>query len=1425
MAVSGGERFTLLPMAIGKYDRPDFGKQKLAVEEQVKLLAKLLAPFGAEVVDWDVKMALRKLDVARDRLQAWSDGQDPGPSVLYWVGHGFYADKTYFLPSADSVGTQPESGITANALKLFVAGRQAQVDPPWCIVIVDACQGEGFATALSAALTGGPLKNTLIIGSTVPGATTLGKVNAALETVLETVFGHNDEITLFALLESIRDDVNESPLAMYDVGLRTKAKLVRKRVVPLAVSPKQRPGFESALMAVTADDRRAFVDRVDQAEMAWRFAGRDLERTAIVTWTRSSAPLMAVSGPPGTGKSALLGEVFVRSWPTLRDELCERGAIDRLEPADTPDDDVFRTPIRVAGQTTVEVMRLIGAALGWICPPDASPSEQMEALLEASRSARALLIVDGIDEAYQPLGTARLLRSVAGAGSRLLVGTRPSTQTNVDAEAGEQEDADILDALLGPEHDGLLSLAQDQEALKLFVGGHFGERLYELDRRYVERQSEDIAKTLGREGAEFLRARLVLRELDADSGRLLRIGREDDLKALLALSHGDVFERFVGRLSERSPAYRPILEALALAQGRGMPVQHGILASVATALASAPLPESIDATVIRELLHEAEAYVVSESEHGQTVYRLAHRVFSDHLADEGARRSARHTAVARALMAIPGGERLPYVVHYLSRHLALGDPAAWAELAGLPRLLDAIDVHGLTADAHKIGLSELEHELVATISVQDLIAESAVDETVWAGWTPGPRGGRHRAGLRQLGAARLRPSSGEAASPRGERGWSVRWSALRRKPPHVVALRGNAPILALACTEHGDAPVIAALFADRTIRLWDTTSGSALGPPLLLDGDGEVQAGALAIVEPEGEAALLLAGVGQEVTIWDLLTGVRRASIAVDDTVTALTGYVDDQARLRLITGGPSGAIGLWDDDGRSVPTGNAEQPAAGVQALVYTQFGRQPRLLAGGEDEQLRSYLVSEDATLIAEDPEPKCHVLDEWVRDVAVYAEDRKLRAVAVGDEPGLAIWEIDGHGRTLLDGIPENGRSVTTYLKHHDRRQHVVGGVSGKLYALDAGDPFPVPQVIDAHVGEVAALAKYRLGGSVRLVSGGADKKVMIWEPDVETLAGAVPPPSACRIATCAGPDGMPLLAVGGDDGSLRLLRLDDGSDAMPAGMEGGRARVTALRALSGDRLAVSYADGAVEVWHAATGTRQASLQHSWAVRAIVAAEIDGHEVLVTATETGVVHAWDPTSADEHPSVLHEFAACVRELLVLGDHLLVVGTGREPVELPLGPGADPASPFGGGENWLTAACGVGEAIVAGDDDGTIYVWDRDAPVAPRSLSGHHDAAITALAPYGSTGYVISGSRDGTVQVLDLNGGPVIDVLRLGMPVNDLQVLSGSSVAVATDDGVLVIDLNPPPDPSEGSGDAAALPAQVPEAGLEVPEVAPEA
>lgn len=1424
MAGSGDERFSLLPMAIGEYRRADFGKQVLAVEEQVELLDKLLAPFGAEVIDWDVDMDQRKLGAAMDRLQAWSEAQEPGPSVLYWVGHGFYADSTYFLPSADSVGKYPGSGITPNALKLFVAGRQAQVDPPWCIVIVDACQGEGFATALSAALMGRPLKNTLIIGSTVPGATTLGKVNAALETVLETVFGHNDEITLFALLESVRDDVNESPLAMYDVGLRTSAKLARKRVVPLAVSPKQRPGFESALMAVTADDRRAFVDRVDQAEMAWRFAGRDRERTAIVTWTRSSAPLMVVSGPPGTGKSALLGEVFVRSWPTLRDELRKRGAIDRLEPADTPDDDVFRAPIRVAGQTTVEAMRLIGAALGWSCPADASPSEQMEALLEASRSAGALLIVDGIDEAYQPLGTARLLRSVADAGSRLLVGTRPSTQTDVDAEGGEQEDPDILDALVGPEHDGLLSLAQDRKALGRFVSGHFAERLYGLDRGYVERQSDHIAETLGKEGAEFLRARLVLRELDANSD-LLEIGREDDLEALLALSHGDVFERFVGRLSERSPAYRPILEALALAQGRGIPVQHGILASVATALATAPLPQPIDATVIRELLHEAEAYVVSESEHGQTVYRLAHRVFSDHLAEEGGWLSTRHTAVARALMAIPGGERRPYVVHYLSRHLALGEPAAWAELAGLPRLLDAIDVHGLTADAHKIGLSQLDHELVATISVQDLIAESAVDETVWAVWTPGPDGSRYRAGLRQLGAARLRPSSDEVAPAPGELGWSVRWSALRRKPPHVVALRGNAPILALACTEHSDAPVIAALFADRTIRLWDTTSGSALGPPLLLDGEGEVQAGALAIVEPENEGALLLAGVGAQVTVWDLLTGVCRTTIAVKKTVTALTGYVEDQAGLRLITGGPRGVIQLWGDDGRSIPVGSAEQPAAGVQALVYTKFHGQRRLLAGGEDEQLRSYRVSEDATLVAEDPEPKCHVLDEWVRDIAVYAKDGKLRAIAVGDEPGLAIWEIDGNRRTLLDGIPENGRSVTTYLKHGDRRQHVVGGVSGNLYALDAGDPAPAPQIIDAHVGEVAALAMYRLGGSVRLVSGGADKKVMIWEPDVETLAGAVPPPSACRVAACAGPDGTPLLAVGGDDGSLRLLRLEDGSDATPAGMKGGVARVTALRAVANDRLAVGYADGAVVLWDPAAGTRQASLTHSWAVRAIVTAEIEGRELLVTATETGVVRGWEPTTSDEQPSVLHEYAACVRELLVLGDHLLVVGTGREPVELPLAAGADPASPFGGGENWLTAACHVGEAIVAGDDDGTIHVWDRDGPVAPRSLTGHHDAAITALAPYGSTGYVISGSRDGTVQVLDPNSGAVIDVLRLGMPVNDLQVLPGSSVAVATDDGVLVIDLNPPPDPAEGSGDAATLPAEAAEAGLEVPVVAPEA
>lgn len=85
MAETGAVVF--FPVAIGSYDH----FENLDVEREVDSVANNFAPFGIRDIDWASPLSDRGADWVAERLREWSIS--PGPSILYWVGHG-WSDST-----------------------------------------------------------------------------------------------------------------------------------------------------------------------------------------------------------------------------------------------------------------------------------------------------------------------------------------------------------------------------------------------------------------------------------------------------------------------------------------------------------------------------------------------------------------------------------------------------------------------------------------------------------------------------------------------------------------------------------------------------------------------------------------------------------------------------------------------------------------------------------------------------------------------------------------------------------------------------------------------------------------------------------------------------------------------------------------------------------------------------------------------------------------------------------------------------------------------------------------------------------------------------------------------------------------------------------------------------------------------------------
>jgi hypothetical protein len=359
--------------------------------------------------------------------------------------------------------------------------------------------------------------------------------------------------------------------------------------------------------------------------------------------------MLVVTGSPGCGKSALLGNLVVLANPALRDLLMRTERLAPPDPDELPPDHAFDAVVHLAGLSTSDLVRRLADAAGVTLPsPEHVWSEEDMDHLSAGLAGRSFTVLaDALDEARDPVAIAGtvLSRIAQLPAVRVIVGTRAAIAGD-PAARGEP----LLNALDGADRSDVIRVPRDPVAIETYVR----QRL--LDARRTQRIDADdnvidaVAQRLGAHGdrgdRQFLFARLAVHELIAQP-RLLAPSSSQDLAAIVDGNHRSLFAFAVGRLTKASRTARPLLEALALAQGRGVPRSEGIWAQMATALAGSRIGEHD----IEDLLAQAEPYIMLDAEYGFSVYRLAHETFRELLQPDAGQ--AVHTGPA---LSESGGE-------------------------------------------------------------------------------------------------------------------------------------------------------------------------------------------------------------------------------------------------------------------------------------------------------------------------------------------------------------------------------------------------------------------------------------------------------------------------------------------------------------------------------------------------------------------------------------------------------------------------------------------------------------------------------------------------------------------------------------------------------------------------------------------------
>ncbi|MFJ9729547.1 NACHT and WD repeat domain-containing protein [Streptomyces sp. NPDC101209] len=1400
MTVNGqaadGDEIDVVSIALAHYlhhpslsgSRPDGSD---GVDGEAARVAAALSAFGGCPVVWTVPPAQRDGTAVSGRLRVWATPHQPRNTVLHWVGHGWSNDQQASLALLESPDPANIGGLKPEQLADYIRSREAHLasGDSWAAVMIDGCRSARFAELLHASLLrDDPHAPTrvLVLGVSRQGETQLGVLSDALQRSLASFQGSN-EVRLWDLADQLRSRLPDAYIfpPHTNRALRRRNPVVSGTNAPLDIYED----LTAFLQSLSADERLHLIPQARSAEhgdAAWYFVGRRAEKEHITAWLRNETPgMLVVTGDGGQGKSALLGHIAALSRPRLRNLLLRGEYIETPPEAETPPDHVFQGIVHATGMDRRAMIETVASAAGYpqemlaLHDPDTLADSLAGSL--SKRDRPFTILVDALDEADDPRGVAEALSRIAGLPNcQVLVGTRPFER---NPRAGEPTN---LLAVLGPhgfEAGELIQLRRDSCAVLEYV------RLRLTGARQVhlgEEERDHAAQMISAQDPDFLGARLAVHEVlsqvtENDPGQLDRV-----LQDLMTTGLRDdaLFAAALTRIIAASPTATPLLTALALSEGRGLPRAGGVWSAAASGIAGRPVTEAD----IDTLLRIAAPYVLIDAEDGRPVFRLSHEVFRD-LMNKRCARDDPSTSPAELHERLALGlaesarqrrsnrtrrpeDRVPprYIRRFWPEHASRAGQLE-KMLVAYPELLPFLDTDAV--DRHRPELtSRTLRTMVLAIDmawpgtgVKRATPSALLQVRLWAS----------RLGVPALAAA-CTDDVEDVAVPRRPT-WTLQgawWSGVR--PQELPGHRAG--VTALSATSSGNGEIVVSAGADGALRVTGPRirfRGSAIGTP------GR-RPSSVAIVQQSASPPLVVANYESRLQAWnhmgeevDLgLPSITAFTVTPDgkDVIAATAAEAEIRHYDRLLL------TSFEDSD-------HAEQQAASrrggwhhdtVLSLATAKTRDGGILLSGSADHSARLWALR-DGTLR--------NMLNHTapVRAVALGSTSRQLLAATATADRFVELWDAKTGERLHRLALPTAARCVA-FGQLSGRPILAAGCDDGFLRLWDA-QTGAAQRTIPCHMGPVTALAvRPRTGGADQYVTGGADGRVRVW--DVRRVPASRASGHSGGIHTMCWsvrPGGLrQLITAAEDDVVVHACR--PSNRAHPTNTVQVHDGIRALLEYQGTKAShpvILDNKGALWIWNTATdrptrlsGGRRTPLK---SLTAVAACGPDT-PLLACADEEGTVRLIDPLAVEpETPQVEPLFDRRT----------------FQPVRSERGETDDePASSFRLVRPASLIGCHAGHVVTC-QSDGLLQAWHQlTAQTLWAIRPSVAPAGALATGRWGTHDVVALGTADGMVHVHSLSTGTELACTQLhDGPVRALGILERNVPTLVSggDDGKIAL------------------------------------
>jgi WD40 repeat protein len=1044
----------------------------------------------------------------------------------------------------------------------------------------------------------------------------------------------------------------------------------------------------------------------------WLFQGRGRALSDLSAWLVSDEALAmrVVTGPPGCGKSAVLGRIVTCADRRYRDQV---PSLDGQDPC-VPPAGAIGVTVHAHDLFVTDVVAHIAGVL------DLDDVQGPDQLLVAMGDLPGVrVVVDAVDEAKQPVELARFLTDLSRAGARVLVGCREHLLARLD-------DPDPMWLDRAPFMDRTDVHAYVAELLAGDVQGADGTRPWPVDATVAEVAAEITAAA----GGNFLVAQLVAQSIRV-SGLVTRPfpGRVHE-----------AFDRLLDALPHRRRV-RDLLLPLAYVLGDGLPAGELWLHACAALRRPYPLADLEDL-----LASPAVSFLTTATSDGHAPqYRLFHTALNEALTRDRDTDQDAQRLWAAWQPAGAGADRWANAPEYLRVH-----GAEHAAAAGqLPALISDPD-YLTCADLVRL-LPLLPVGSPAGNSPAGTVVRRAATR---AAPLPAPRRARLLAlTAAHLGFPDLRQSLCSVCEPP-----TPLW-AHTLGPAHQELAGHTDTVNAVAIGQLYGREVIVSGSDDHTVRIWDG-AGAPVGDPLIGHTDW---VRAVAIGQLDGRDVIVTGSFDATVRIWD------SAGAPVGDPLIGHNGAVNAVAigqldgRDVIVTGSDDNTVRIW--DGTGAPAGD---PLTGhtntVTAVAIGQLDGRDVIVTGSWDTTVRIW---EGAGAPVGDP---LFGHTNTVTAVAIGKLDGRDVIVSGSGDQTVRIW--DSAGAPVGDPLTGHNDAVNALaVGELDGRDVIVTGSDDQTVRIWDGAGAPVGDPLTGHTSAVTAVAVGKLDGRDVIVSGSDDETVRIWDgtgaPVGDPLTGHTDQVTAAKLGRL---DGRDVIVTGSDDVTVRIW---DGTGVPLRDPLAGHAdwvSAVAIGQLDGRDVIISGSgDQTVRIWDSAGAPVGDPLRgHTDWVMAVAIGQLDGHDVIMSGSGDQTVRIWDSAGAPVgDPLRGHtDWVMAVAIGQLDGHDVIVSGSGDATVRIWDAAGAPVGYPLAGHTGPVSAVA-VGQLdgrdiIASGSYDDTVQIWDSAGAPVGYPLAGHTGpVSAVAVGQLDGRDVIVSGSWDMTVRIWDGTGAPVGDPL----------------------------------------------------------------